>query len=113
MKRYKQLLENELTQHGWQVEQIISHEAWWIEESWNIQSIRENWGKTLVIAFLVDPLYEGEKKSSAVSEITASLQLPADWDHARLAVASLRLNSGSFNDELARFIKRINQLREC
>lgn len=110
MKRYKQLLENLLIYNGWRVEGMSSHDAWWIEESWDIQSIEKNWGKTLVIAFLVDPLYEGKNKSSAVSKITASLQMPADRYHAWLAVASL--NKGSFNDELAQFMNRINQFRK-
>ncbi len=112
MKHYKQLLLNKLTYTGWEIVSRDDHTDWWLEEYWKIRSIRQNWGYELLVLFLVDPVYEGNKKSQAVWAIGATKKMPPDRPIGSGCIIQMDLQKGKFDFKLSEFVKGINEHRD-
>lgn len=44
-----------LADSGWERTGIDDDTDWWVDEHWTIRSVRQEYGLTLVMSFLVDP----------------------------------------------------------
>lgn len=110
MKRYKQLIKSDLYKNGWEIQKIEDNTDWWLEEYWKIISVKQNWGQILYILFLVDPQYEGNKKSEAIRGISAMEEIPVSRPNDD-GVAFLSMSSGNYNENLENFILKLNTFR--
>ena len=100
-----------LADNGWERTGIDDDTDWWVDEHWTIRSVRQEYGLTLVMSFLVDPQYEGHDKSSAVWMITAATQYPENRLDEQVKVADLDLQKGRLGRNLAKFIEEIDRYR--
>jgi hypothetical protein len=87
MRLFKQQLLDLLRDHGWELVSRDGDTDWWVEEHWLVRSVRENWGAKLVLSFLVDPHYNGPKKSRAIWMIGATTEMPQDRLEAERGIA--------------------------
>jgi hypothetical protein len=97
MKPYKEILLKKLVNEGWELHRRDDHSDWWADEHWKIKSVVQNWGLKVFIHFLVDPQYEGTKKSSAVWAISATHSMPRDRIEAEQGIALMPLSKGKFD----------------
>ncbi len=111
MKHYKELLLKKLSDSGWELNEQDDDTDWWLEESWKIKSIQQNWGEEIYILFLVDPQYEGVKKSQAVWAVMAVKELPVNRPLSDVGIIEMDLQKGKFDKKLDEFIKGINTYR--
>ncbi len=110
-KNYRDQIRNSLSQSGWEIISIDDKTDWWVDEHWTISSTSQEFGYSLVISFLVDPLYEGHDKSSAICEIVICKTRPPDRLDNESRVAELDMQKGHFATKLDSFIHEINQHR--
>jgi hypothetical protein len=111
LRLYKIQLKELLAESGWELQEIDDETDWWLEELWVIVSSKQEWGYKLYLHFLVDLMYEGRNKSSAVSAISA-LQEPAkSYTEANEHVAEMWLQKGKYDENLKKFVQEINQHR--
>lgn len=108
MRRYKEILLEHLSQSGWELVRQEDFTDWWAEEHWYIKSIKQKWGYQLIITFLVDPQYEGNKKSQAVWAVSATASMPGDRVEAEKGVALMGLTKGKYNEKLKEFVREID-----
>lgn len=112
MKHYKEILLNKLTLSGWELIQQDTDTDWWLEESWGIKSVKQNWGEELNILFLVDPQFEGSDKSQAVLAIMATKSIPHERPIGDEGIVQMDLVKGKFDQKLEAFIQSINEYRD-
>jgi hypothetical protein len=110
VKHYKELLLAELINSGWELMERNDGVEWWLEESWQIRSVKQQWGFELQVLFLVDPMFEGAEKSRGVSTVTAAEKVPEERPHGN-RVAMLSLRHGRFDENLTTFINALNTYR--
>jgi hypothetical protein len=108
MRSYKKILLKHLSQSGWELVKQEDYTDWWAEEQWYIKSIKQKWGYHLIITFLVDPQYKGNKKSQAVWAVSATASIPNDRVEAQDGVALIGLTKGKYNERLKDFVRKIN-----
>ncbi len=104
MKTYKEILLKKLANDGWELRLRNDHTDWWVDEHWKIKSVVHNWGMEIFIHFLVDPQYEGIKKSSAVWAISATHSMPRDRIEAEQGIALMALSKGKFDKNISEFV---------
>ena len=98
-----------LQQEGWSLETVESVEDWWVSEHWRITSSTAPWGSELWLSFLVDPMYEGAKKESALHIIAANIDKPTSRPLTNQV--ELRINKGKYQENLAVFVESLNRFR--
>jgi hypothetical protein len=108
---FRTLLRGRLDDDGWKVAAIDNDTDWWVDQHWKIRSTRAANGLTLFLNFMVDPLYEGADKRSAVWSITASTSLPTGRTDTKSEVATLVLQKGRLIRNLGEFICQLNAYR--
>ena len=108
---FRTLLRGRLDDDGWEVAAIDDDTDWWVDQHWKIRSTRAANGLTLFLNFMVDPLYEGADKRSAVWSITASTCLPTGRTDRHSEVATLVLQKGRLIRNLGEFICQLNAYR--
>ena len=111
MKHYKELLLSKLSVSGWELTEQDDDTDWWLEEIWRIRSVQQNWGAEVCILFLVDPQYEGRKKSQAVWAVMAANEVPAERPIGDEGIVLMDLMKGKFDQKLADFVRGINEYR--
>ena len=111
MKHYKELLLNKLTTSGWELIEQDSDTDWWLEDSWRIKSVKQNWGEELNILFLVDPQFEGNDKSQAVWAIMAIKSIPSERPIGDEGIIQMDLVKGKFEQKLEDFVQGVNEYR--
>ncbi len=111
MRTYKKLLLKKLTESGWELVTRENECEWWLEESWKIKSIRQNWGFELYILFLVDPMYEGNDKSQAVWAVGAALKIPLNRPVKSECFLAMDLQKGQYDSKLSEFVTGISEYR--
>lgn len=105
MSSYKDQLREALTQAGWEIERIDPEGIdWWACEHWHIQSFREEWGYSLVLSFLVDPMELPGRRHPTVWAISVTTQTPTDRISATRGIAVLSMASRHFAPKLQEFI---------
>lgn len=111
MKHYKELLLKKLAGSGWGLVSQDDDTDWWLEESWKIKSIQQNWGEEIYILFLVDPQYEGAIKSQAVWAVMAVNEVPTERPLGDEGIIQMDLMKGKFDQKLQEFVEGINEYR--
>ena len=111
MKYYKELLLKKLSDSGWELLGQDSDTDWWLEESWKVRSIQQNWGEEIYILFLVDPQYDGTNKSQAVWAVMAVKEIPNERQIGDEGIIQMDLVKGKFNKKLEAFVHGINEYR--
>jgi hypothetical protein len=101
-----------LSLSGWERTGIDDDTDWWVDEHWTIRSVRQNFGLTLVISFLVDPMYEGNNKGPAVWQIVAGTRVPVDRFDSEKQIAELTMMKGRFDKNLKAFVATIDHFRD-
>jgi hypothetical protein len=109
---FRTLLRGRLDRDGWEVAAIDDDTDWWVDQHWEIRSMRQAHGLTIFLNFMVDPMYEGADKSSAVWSITASTCLPTGSTDRKDEVATMVLQKGRLNRNLSEFVCRLNTYRD-
>ena len=68
---------NLLPDYGWRLVRAEEDLEWWADEMWRLESVWSPVGSRAYITFLVDPLFEGNrKKGEAVWGVMGSLDKP-------------------------------------
>jgi hypothetical protein len=111
MKHYKELLLKKLSNTGWELVEQDDDFDWWLEEAWKIKSIHQSYGLELYILFLVDPQYEGFKKSQAVWAVMAVKEIPNNRPIDNEEIIEMDLQKGKFDQKLENFVSGINKYR--
>jgi hypothetical protein len=111
MKYYKELLRQKLLSTGWELIEQDDDTDWWLDEAWRLRSTQQHWGEEVYILFLVDPQYEGQKKSTAVWAIMAANGIPAERPIGNEGITEMNLQKGKFNQKLEDFVSNINEYR--
>jgi hypothetical protein len=111
MKHYKELLLKKLIDSGWELIEQDDDTDWWLEESWKIRSVQQNWGEKIYILFLVDPQFEGTKKSQAIWAVMAVKEIPDDRPIGDKGIIEMDLQKGKFDQKLEEFVQGINEYR--
>ena len=66
-----------LSDYGWRLAAIEENLEWWADEMWRLESVWSPAGSRAYITFLVDPLFEGNrKKGESVWGVMVSLDKP-------------------------------------
>ena len=113
MKPYKEQLLELLSNAGWELVEIDDFTEWWAEEHWRISSRKHHWGTELWLSFLVDPMYEGNDKSSAVWAVQAATTKPTSRPvNDGNEVATLVLSKGHYRENTRKFVEEINGYRD-
>ena len=106
MKHYKELLLKKLSENGWELQEIDDDTPWWLESSWKIKSVHQNYGYQIYILFLVDRGYEGHNKEIAISQIGAYTKVPGSYSLAE-DIATMPMWRGKFDSKLRVFVNEI------
>jgi hypothetical protein len=109
---FRTLLHGRLDKDGWEVAAIDDDTDWWVDQHWEIRSTRQAYGLTLFLNFMVDPMYDGADKSSAVWSITASTCLPAGSKDKKDEITAMVLQKGRLNRNLSEFVRQLNAYRD-
>jgi hypothetical protein len=108
---YQDQLGDVLKQHGWDVVNRQDRGEWWDAASWQIESRRNQWGLSIILSFLVDPPYEGNRRESAVWAVAANSTQPQDRLEAEDAIALVSIRDFRFPDRLEYFVDEIDAYR--
>jgi hypothetical protein len=113
MSADKQKLIDARIDEGWEVVKLDDQNLdWWCDEYWEIRSIRENFGVKLLIFFLVDPQWDGQRKKGQGSwAITATSKFPENRLGTRHEIALLPLAKRKFDAKLQEFILSLTEYR--
>jgi hypothetical protein len=112
MKYYKELLLSRLNHSQWELEFIDSGEEWWLEELWTVKSLSRGYGMTVYISFLVDPIYDGPKKSQAIWSVVVSQSKFESRPIAEAEViAEMSISRGNLMESVVSFVELLNQYR--
>ncbi len=112
MKYYKELLLEKLSLSGWELVEINDNTDWWLEEYWQVKSNQQNWGTQIFVLFLVDPMFEGTKKSQAIWAVMATENIPKQRPLGTEGIVLMDLVKGKFDSKLEEFTTIINQYRD-
>ena len=108
MSTYKEALYQGFEKRGFEVIQINKDPEllpWWMEETW---IIRNKAGKSLLVNFLTDKLWQnGKKKVEEIAISTSEMQSYQDTDQLLLL---LDMRKGNFDEKLDEFWKKIEDL---
>ncbi len=110
MKYYKELLLKKLIDTGWELTERDDDTDWWLESSWKLTSIKQNYGHHIYVLFLVDPQYDGQNKGSAVWAIGAYGQIPSDRPLDG-EISFMHMVKGKFEEKLSLFTGEVNEYR--
>lgn len=109
MKKLKAELADQLHANGWDVLEQVHDLEWWADEIWELKSRWSPAGAFGYITFLVDPMWEGERRpGQGVSAVGCSAEYPKNRVAAR---GEGELRSQPSPEELELFWKRVNGLR--
>jgi hypothetical protein len=112
VQTYKAHLQHLLSEHGWEVVEVIDSDDWWAHEFWRIQSRRNLWGYELVLTFLIDPQWDAPRnKGQGIWAIAASDAIPPDRATAEQGIAELCMVKGHFNEKLVAFVDSLDAYR--
>ncbi len=111
MKHYKSLLLKKLVDSGWELKTQDSDTEWWLEELWEVESIKQQYGYRVYVSFLVDLQYEGTRKSQAVWAIGAATEIPESYSSEEQNICTMDLQKGKFDEKLSSFVDKINHHR--
>jgi hypothetical protein len=112
VQTYKAHLQHLLSEHGWEIVEVVDSDDWWADEYWKIQSRRNLWGFELVLTFLVDPDWDApRKKGRAVWAIGANDSIPVDRATAERGITKLSMVKGKFNEKLVAFVDSLDVYR--
>lgn len=111
MKYYKELLLQKLSNSGWDLAERNDNTDWWLEEYWQLRSVKQNWGTRIYILFLVDPIFEGINKSQGIWAVMATKNLPKQIPLGDKGICLMDLVKGKFDIRLEEFTTIINQYR--
>ena len=113
MPTHKEQLSTGLRDRGWEIVQVAEEgEDWWADEHWTAESRKNHWGKSVIVHFLVDPMWDGpRKKGQGVWAISATSSMPGDRIDAERGVAFLRLQKGHFGEQLLAFLDGLETWR--
>lgn len=112
MANYKSQIEKELVKSDWEITLIDTLDEWWIEEFWEIKSVKRGYPLKLVIIFEVDPMsINNGDNSYLIWNIEAFKELPKDKFNKEQSIASLSMTKRKFNVKLDEFMKGINEAR--
>ena len=104
---YRKQLEKALNQQQWEISSIHESEHWWLDEYWKLES-KYAIPSFIYLCFMVDPHFEGGKKSKAINEIKAVSQIPKTWNDDSFTFGKLNMYKGKFDEKLEEFIQQIN-----
>ena len=110
MKYYKELLLKKLSDTGWELVEENEDTDWWLESWWRIRSNKQFYGYEIFILFLVDPMYDGNNKSSAVWAVGAHEEIPTRRP-INEGVCEMDLVKGKFDEKLTKFVGALNEHR--
>jgi hypothetical protein len=111
MGEYKQQLLRLLIEHGWELEERVDGEEWWLEEAWKIRSTRQRWGYEIYLVFLVDPMDAGDKKRR-VWAIAAFESLPVQRPLGG-GIATMDMQKGRFDEKVRLLVGTIDAHRNA
>jgi len=111
MKYYKELLLKKLADSGWELVEQDDDTDWWLEVSWRVKSTQQNWGEEIYILFLIDPQYEGTKKSQAIWAVMAIKEVPNERPIGDEGIIEIGLVKGKYDQKLEDFVRGINEYR--
>ena len=113
MKAYKEQLLQTLSAGGWALVEIDDFTEWWADEHWKIASRRNEWGLELWLTYLVDPMYDGNDKSSAVWAVQAAAVKPIARPVNRGdEVSHMVLSKGKYGENMRAFVDDMNDYRD-
>ena len=113
MPTYKKQIEEHLLKYNWEVSFIHESDQWWIDEYWEIKSIKNNIDLELFIIFEVDPMYEDTRyKGQGIWNIEAMSKFPLDRLDKEFSVSSISMIKGKFSIKLINFIRGLNDYRK-
>lgn len=105
-------MEKELVKSEWEITLVDTVDQWWLEEFWEIKSLKRGFPLKLVIIFEVDPMsINSGNNSYLIWNIEALKELPKDRFNKEQSVASLSMTKRKFNLKLEEFINGINEAR--
>ena len=111
-KKYQEQIRTELFRNDWEIIEIDADTDWWVERHWKLRSTAKEFGFTLFLSFLVDPLTTDSGKSPLISEVLASTVKPGSLLDRTKAVAELDMRKGQFAEKLKAFMQEINRYRD-
>jgi hypothetical protein len=112
MHAYKTQLRQLLSDHGWEVVEVLEPGDWWADEIWKIESRRNAWGLAIVLTFLVDPMWDApRKKGQGVWAIGATERVPTERPVGERGIAELCMVKGRFNEKLTAFVAALDVYR--
>lgn len=113
MKTPQQKLSDYFELEGWGIEKVIIDDLdWWADEIWVLKSIWSPEDVFVYITFLVDPMFEGNrKKGEAVWGIGCGKELPTSRNAAESS-GVISLKSGLKNKiEIEEFLDKLGNIR--
>ncbi len=111
MQTQAKILEEKITDSGWQIVHKFEMPEWWADEIWQLESIWSPIGHSAWITFLVDPENDiARRKGQHVWAVGVSAQKPGDRVSTRFE-DTMALNTG-WRKDLGNFINKLNNLRE-
>lgn len=113
MTSYQSKLLKALRANGWDVVSVHSaDDYWWADEFWQIRSIRKDWGRELVVVFLVDPMSaDNSQKNENVWAVSVTDQMPTDRSGAEKSVVECLVLNRHFDECLRKFIDQLDEFR--
>jgi hypothetical protein len=113
MKTPQQKLSDHFEVAGWGIEKIIMDDLdWWADEIWILKSIWSPEDAMACITFLVDPMFEGNRKKG---EAVWGVGCCKEWPKSRNAAESIgviSLKSGLKNKiEIEGFLDKLEKIR--
>lgn len=111
MKTLAAKLAGHFEAHGWDQVRHVTDLEWWADEIWELTSRWSPVGTPAFITFLVDPMWEGNRrKGQAVWAIGCNAHYPAD----RVAAGDGgRLTLNASKAEIAAFVDAVNSFRNA
>ena len=110
MNYYKEQLLKKLSNDGWELLEEDDNTDWWLESYWNVKSVKQNYSLAFHVLFLVDPMYVGQNKGSAVWAVGAYKELPSECP-LEGSICMMRMMKGKFDEKLGEFVTCVNEYR--
>ena len=101
-----------LPEFGWRVAALEQNPEWWADEMWQLQSVWSSIQSRAYLTFLVDPMFEGDrKKGEGVWAVMASPSKPDSWIHGE---GGFTLTLGRrWKDRLPDLLEHLSKLRNA
>ncbi len=110
-RRYHIDLRRRLRNSGWEIVWIDEDTDCWADVHWFVRSTRQAYGLELVVTFLVDPMYEGGDKRSAVWSVSATINCRTSRLDAAGAIATVYLQKGYQTESLQSLVDALDAYR--